>query len=82
MSACVDRVQTGVRMERRLVKVLKAVAEFYSVSLGELLEEIVAGTFAGRRPFSETAMARVADLARIYGLDLESLSSAHVEERG
>jgi hypothetical protein len=37
---------------------------------------------AGRRPFSETAMARAADLARIYGLDLESLSSAHAEERG
>jgi predicted DNA-binding ribbon-helix-helix protein len=82
MTACVDRVQTGVRMEKRLVKVLKAVAEFYSVSLGELLEEIVASTFAGRRPFSEAAMARAADLARIYGLDLESLSSAHVEERG
>ena len=30
----IDRVQTGVRMERRLVKVCKALAELYDLSLG------------------------------------------------
>jgi predicted DNA-binding ribbon-helix-helix protein len=75
-----DRVQTGVRLERRLVKVLKALAELYDISLGELLERLVASTFAGRRPFSEATLGRVAELARIYALDLASLSSARTEE--
>jgi hypothetical protein len=63
-----DRVQTGVRMERRLVKVLKAVAELRDVSLGALLEALVFDAFAGRPPFDESAMAQVRELMRIYGL--------------
>jgi len=65
----IDRVQTGVRMEKRIVKVLKAVAEFYDLSLGELLENLVLCTFTGRNLFSEPALALVGELARIYGLD-------------
>lgn len=64
-----DRVQTGVRMERRLVKVLKAVAELRDLALGELLEELVRDAFAGRQTFSVPALAQVGELARIYGLD-------------
>ena len=44
----IKRVQTGVRMERRMVKVLKAVAELRDLALGELLEELVRDAFAGR----------------------------------
>jgi predicted DNA-binding ribbon-helix-helix protein len=65
----VTRVQTGVRLEKRLVKVLKALAEFYDLSLGDLLEDLVLSTFAGRNLFSEPALALVGELARIYGLD-------------
>jgi hypothetical protein len=65
----VDRVQTGVRMERRMVKVLKAVAELRDLALGELLEELVRDAFAGRQTFSVPALAQVGELARIYGLD-------------
>jgi hypothetical protein len=75
-----DRVQTGVRMERRLVKVLKALAELYDLSLGELLERLVVTTFAGRRPFSEATLARVGELARIYALDLAAMLDARAEE--
>ena len=64
-----DRVQTGVRMERRMVKVLKAVAELRDLALGELLEELVRDAFAGRRTFSSLALAQVGELTRIYGLD-------------
>jgi len=64
-----DPVQTGVRMERRLVKVLKAVAELRDLALGELLEELVRDAFAGRQTFSVPALAQVGELARIYGLD-------------
>src|SRR5438552_11167155 len=47
----VERVQTGVRMEKRMLKVLKAMAEYYECSLGELLEDIVLHSFEGARPF-------------------------------
>jgi len=77
-----DRVQTGVRLEKQLVKVLKALAEYYDLSLGELLESLVVTAFAGRRPLSDSAMARAAELMRIYGLDLDSIPGALAEERG
>lgn len=64
----IDRVQTGVRLEKRLVKVLKAVAELRDVSLGELLEAIVFNVIDGRLPFDEAALAQVGELMVIYGL--------------
>jgi hypothetical protein len=72
----VDRVQTGVRMKRRLVKVLKAVAELRDLSLGELPEELVHDAFAGRDPFEESALPSIRELARIYGMDQAERGSA------
>jgi hypothetical protein len=63
-----DRVQTGVRMERCLVKVLKAVAELRDLSLGELLEGITHDVFAGRLPFDGACLAQVRELLAIYGV--------------
>jgi len=63
-----DRVQTGVRLEKRLVKVLKALAELYDLSLGEFLEDLVRDAFAGRQPLSDVALAQVRELMAIYGL--------------
>jgi hypothetical protein len=63
-----DRVQTGVRMERRLVKVLKAVAELRDLSLGELLEVVVYDVFAGRLPFDDARLVQVRELLAIYGV--------------
>jgi hypothetical protein len=65
----VERVQTGVRMEKRLIKVCKALAELYDLSLGEFLEDLVRDAFAGRQPFSDLALAQAAELMRIYGVD-------------
>ena len=46
----IERVQTGVRVEKRLLKVLKAFAEYHDMSLGDLLEGIVMHAFwTGRR---------------------------------
>ena len=68
----VERVQTGVRMEKRLVKVLKALAEYVDLSMGDLLEGIVLHAIDGQpSPFSEDTLKTVADLKRIYGLDLD-----------
>jgi len=33
----VERIQTGVRMEKRILKVLKSLAEYHDLTLGDLL---------------------------------------------
>ena len=76
----VERVQTGVRLEKRLLKVLKALAELYDISLGDLLEGIVLHAFEGKSPFSEESLGRIAELKRIYGLDLDATASHRLTE--
>jgi len=76
----VQRVQTGVRIEKRLLKVLKAFAEFKDMSLGDLLEGIVLHVFDGKAPFSEDSLRRIADLKKFYGLDLDSTASHQLKE--
>jgi len=68
----VERVQTGVRMEKRILKVLKAVAEYHEISLGDLLEGIVLHAFEGKQPFGPEGLGRIRELRRIYGLDLDA----------
>lgn len=77
----IDRVQTGVRMEKRLVKVLKALAELKDMSLGDLLEGIVLHAFDGKEPFSRETLRRIAELKQIYGLELDSSASHLLRER-
>ncbi len=72
----IERIQTGVRMEKRLLKVLKALAEYHDLSLGDLLEGIVLHAFEGKAPFGSESIRRIAELKKIYGLDL-SVSHAH-----
>ena len=78
----VQRVQTGVRMEKRLLKVLKALAELKELSLGDLLEGIVLHAFEGKAPFSPATLKQIAELKRIYGLDLTAKDSHKLKERG
>jgi hypothetical protein len=63
-----DRVQTGVRMEKRMVKVLKALAELRDQSLGELLESLVDDAFAGRLAFSEAGLVKARELMGVYDM--------------
>jgi len=72
----IERVQTGVRMEKRLLKVLKALAEYHDMSLGDLLEGIVLHAFDGKTPFSSESLKRIQDLKKFYALDLDS-NAAH-----
>ena len=72
----IERVQTGVRMEKRLLKVLKALAEFHDLSLGDLLEGIVLHAFDGKAPVGPESLRRIAEIKKIYGLDLDA-SHAH-----
>jgi hypothetical protein len=78
----IQRVQTGVRMEKRMVKVLKALSEYLDITLGDLLEGIVLHAFDGKSPFSEETRKRIGDLKGIYGLDLDSSASHKLAESG
>ena len=71
----VERVQTGVRMEKRMVKVLKALAEYYDMSLGDLLEGIVLHAFANCSPFSPETLQRIAQLKEVYGMSYDVAQS-------
>lgn len=77
----VERIQTGVRLEKRLLKVLKGLAEYHDMTLGDLLEGIVLHAFDGRHPFGEETRARIADLKRIYKLDLDYTASHRLLEK-
>ena len=76
----VERVQTGVRIEKRLLKVLKAFAEYHDLTLGDLLEGIVLHAFDGKCPFSPESLNRIKELKRFYGLELDSKSSHRLKE--
>jgi hypothetical protein len=65
----VERVQTGVRMEKRLLKVLKGLAEYLDMSLGDLLEGITLAAFEGRSPFVATTLEKIKQLKKVYGMD-------------
>ena len=77
----VERVQTGVRIEKRLLKVLKGVAELHEMSVGDLLEGIVLHAFEGKAPFSRESLAQIDALKRIYGLTLTAADSHRLEEK-
>lgn len=76
----IERVQTGVRIEKRLLKVLKGFAEYHDMSLGNLMEGIVLHAFDGKAPFSEKNLKKINDLRQIYELDLTSQDSHKLEE--
>lgn len=77
----VERIQTGVRMEKRIVKVLKGLAEYHDLSLGDLLEGIVLHAFEGKSPFGRESLGKVAELKKVYGLDLGAADSHLLVER-
>jgi hypothetical protein len=78
----VERVQTGVRVEKRLLKVLRAFADFHDLSLGDLLEGIVLHAFDGKCPFSQASLGRIKELKKFYGLELDSSASHRLSEAG
>ncbi|WP_232375823.1 hypothetical protein [Mesorhizobium comanense] len=73
-------MQTGVRLEKRLVKVLKALAEHRDMSLGDLIEGIVLHAFEGETPFSPETLETISQLKRIYGLELGAADSHRLTE--
>ena len=80
MSKTVTRVQTGVRIESRLLNVLKALAALKNTSLGDLVEGIVLHAFEGEQAFGAQTLAQIAELKKIYGLDLTAADSHQLVE--
>jgi hypothetical protein len=76
----VERVQTGVRMEKRLLKVLKGLAEYLDLSLGDLLEGVALHAFENKPPFSPATLKKIAELKRVYELDLRAEHSHRLRE--
>ena len=78
----VERVQTGVRLEKRMLKVLKAVAEQKDMTLGDLLEGIVLHAFEGKAPFSDRTLKEIEQFKALYGMTLKAADSHNLRERG
>ena len=76
----VQRTQTGVRIETSLLKVLKGLAEYADISLGDLLEGIVLHAFDGKTPFSGETLAAIQQLKTVYGCELTAADSHNLEE--
>ena len=77
----VERIQTGVRIEKRMLKVLKALADSLDLTLGDLLEGIVLHAFDGKTPFSRPTRAKVAELRKVFGLTLTAKDSHNLKEQ-
>ena len=78
----IERVQTGVKIEKRILKVLKGLAEYHDMTLGDLLEGIVLHAFEGKAPFERATLERIGQLKKIYGLELDARASHRMRERG
>ncbi len=77
----IERVQTGIRIEKRLLKVLKALAELKDLSLGDLLEGILLHSFEGKAPFTPATLKSIAELKTVYGLTLTADDSHKLREK-
>jgi predicted DNA-binding ribbon-helix-helix protein len=71
----IERIQTGMRIEKRMVKVLKALAEYLDMTLGDLIEGIVLHAFDGKVPFNQKNLKKIKEIKKIYELDLDSSHS-------
>ena len=76
----IERVQTGVRIEKRILKVLKAIATHHEMTLGDLIEGIVLHSFEGKAPFSEATCQAIDNLKQVYGCELTSADSHQLME--
>jgi len=78
----VERVQTGVRMEKRILKVSRALADLLDLSLGDLLEGVLLHAFEGKAPFGPETLRKIAELKKVFGLDVGAGASHRMKESG
>lgn len=80
MAKSIERVQTGMRLEKRLLKVLKGLAEHLDLSLGDLIEGIALHSFENEPPFSQATLEKIRGLKEVYDLDLGAADSHKLKE--
>ncbi|MDN3359597.1 hypothetical protein [Actinomadura sp. DC4] len=76
----IERTQTGLRMERNTLKVLKGLAEYLDLSLGDLVEGVVLHAFEGKAPFGPETLAKIEQLKAVYGLELTATDAHKLDE--
>jgi hypothetical protein len=76
----VERTQTGLRMERNTLKVLKGLAEYLDLSLGDLVEGVVLHAFEGKAPFGPETLEKISQLKAVYGLELTAADAHRLDE--
>jgi predicted DNA-binding ribbon-helix-helix protein len=76
----IQRVQTGIRIEKRTLKVLKAIAELKDLTLGDLLEGILLHVYEGQSPFGKETLLQIESLKKVYGLTLSAKNSHKLKE--
>ncbi len=76
----IERIQTGIRLEKRLLKVLKALAEHLDMSVAELIEGMALHAFEGKAPFSPATIKKIKKLKDVYDLDLTASDSHQLAE--
>lgn len=76
----VERIQTGVRIEKRTLQVLKAIAAKHDMGLGDLIEGIVLHSFEGKSPFDPETLAFIEQMRTAFGLDLTAADSHQLSE--
>jgi hypothetical protein len=81
MTQTIERVQTGIRLEKRLLKVLKGLAEHLDISVGDLIEGMTLHCFENKTPFSDNTLAKIQKLKDVYELDLTALDSHTLKEQ-
>ena len=77
----IERAQTGLRIERNTLKVLKGLAEYLDLSLGDLVEGIVLHAFEGKAPFGPPTLAKIDQLKAVYGLTLTAADAHKLKEQ-
>ena len=78
----IERIQTGLRLEKRLLKVLKGLAEHLDISVAELIEGIALHSFEGKAPFSAQTISKIDQLKSVYDLDLTAADSHNTSDAG
>ncbi len=76
----VERIQTGVRIERKILGVLKALADLHGMTLGDLLEGMALHAFEGKAPFEAATLKRIRSLKDAFGLELTAADSHRLDD--
>ena len=78
----IERTQTGLRIEKRMLKVMKGLAEHLDCSLAEVVEGMILHNFEGKSPFSEATLGKIAQLKQVYDLDLTAADAHRLSDHG